>query len=223
MWLTKLKLMHEDCPIVKRCERFGTIVLSYPSTWYEKKGSKYATTNCYFQGGEEKVKKRFIKDLKADKQITHVEVSGDLFTYEINLGKKGQHVMLYHTKRIFFVGPVINHYDGHEYWEVASWERKELEKFIKDLSAHMDTADIIYIKESPIKGIYFPHVMPNLTKNQQKALEIAYNNGYYFYPRKTNLKKLAKIAEIGVSTFQEHLRKAELKLLPAIISYHLKT
>ena len=37
MWITKLKLMHKDCPIVTRCKKFKLIVLSYPSTWYEKK------------------------------------------------------------------------------------------------------------------------------------------------------------------------------------------
>ena len=33
---------------------------------------------------------------------------------------------------------------------------------------------------------------------------------------------MARIAKIGISTFQEHLRKAELKLLPVIIEYQMK-
>ena len=64
--------------------------------------------------------------------------------------------------------------------------------------------------------------MPKLTKNQKKAIEIAYNSGYYTYPRKMSLEDLAKIAGIGISTFQEHLRKAEMKLLPVIIENQLK-
>jgi len=219
MWITKLQLQHKDCPIVMRCVRFGVIVLSYPSTWYEHRGVKYATTNCFFQDSDEKKKKAFLEDLKADKRITKVDVAGDIFTYEINLGKEGEHVMLYHTKRIFFARPVTNHYDGYEYWEVASWERKDLEKFIVELEKHMDICNILRFENSPLNNIYVPNVMPSLSKQQKIALELAYEQGYYSYPRKVTLRQLAKKSKVGLSTFQEHLRKAELRILPAIIKY----
>ena len=222
MWITKLKLKHEDCPIVKRCQKFNLIVFSYPSTWYTKKNKKFATTTCYFQSSDEKQKKKFIDDLKSYRRISNLEVSGDVFTYEINLGREGEHVMLYHTKEIIFVRPVVNHFDGHEYWEVASWKRAELEKFIKELKRHMDKCEILKLENSPLTDVYFPNVMPKLSKSQKEALEIAYRNGYYSYPRKITLEKLAKIAKIGTSTFQEHLRKAELKLLPVIIEQKIK-
>ncbi|NQV09374.1 helix-turn-helix domain-containing protein [Candidatus Woesearchaeota archaeon] len=222
MWITKLQLRHEDCPIVNRCQKFNLIVLSYPSTWYEKKGIKYATTTCFFQGNDEEQKKKFIDDLRADRRITNLDVSGDIFTYEINLGEKGEHVMLYHLKQIVFVKPTINHYDGHEYWEVASWKREELEKFIKVLKGHMDICKIVKMENSPLSDVYFPNVMPKLSKSQKMALELAYQNDYYSYPRKISLQELAKLAKIGTSTFQEHLRKAEMKLLPTIIEYQMK-
>ena len=222
MWITKLKLKHADCPIVNRCEKFNLIVLSYPSIWYEKKGKKFATTTCYFQSNDEKQKKKFIDDLKSDRRISNLEVSGDVFTYEINLGKEGEHVMLYHNKNIIFVKPTVNHYDGHEYWEVASWKREELEDFIKSLKSHMNVCEILKMENSPLTDVYFPNVMPKLSTHQKTALELAYRNGYYSYPRKVTLEQLAKIAKIGVSTFQEHLRKAELKLLPTIIEYQIK-
>jgi predicted DNA binding protein len=168
-------------------------------------------------------KKKFIADLKSDKRITNLEVSGDFFTYEIKLSKEGEHVMLYHSKEIFFVKPVVNHFDGHEYWEVASWKKEELQKFIISLKKHMNTCTIMKIEKSPLTDVYFPNVMPKLSSHQKKALGLAYENGYYKYPRDINLEQLAKIAKVSVSTFQEHLRKAELKLLPAIIEQQLKS
>ncbi len=222
MWITKLQLRHNDCPIVTRCQKFKLLVLSYPSTWYNKKGSKYATTTCYFQSSDEEKKKKFITDLKADKRITKVDISGDILTYEINLGKSGEHVMLYHDKRIFFVKPVVNHYDGHEYWEVAAWEKKELQQFIESLKKHMNICKILKMESSPLSDVYFPNIMPKVSPKQKKALELAYYHGYYAYPRKITLEELAKIAKVGISTFQEHLRRAELKLLPVIIEYTLK-
>ena len=189
--------------------------------WYEKKKHKYATTTCYFQTNDEGKKQKFLIDLKADRRITNLEISGDIFTYEIDLGKEGEHVMLYHQKQIFFVKPVVNHYDGHEYWEVAAWKRENLELFIKALKEHMDIAKILKLENSPLTDVYFPNVMPKLSKGQKNALELAYNNGYYTYPRTISLEGLAKIAKVGISTFQEHLRKAELKLLPVIIEYQM--
>jgi len=222
MWITKLQLRHEDCPIVTRCQKFKLIVFSYPSTWYEEKGKKLATTTCFFQSNDEDKKKKFINDLKSDRRITNIEVSGDVFTYEIKLANDGEHVMLYHTRNIIFVKPVVNHFDGHEYWEVASWKREEIEKFIQSLKKHMNTCKILKMENSPLTDVYFPNVMPKISINQKKALELAYAHGYYSYPRKISLEKLAKIAKVGVSTFQEHLRKAELKLLPVIIEYQIQ-
>lgn len=219
MWITKLQLQHKDCPIVTRCVKFGVIVLSYPSTWYEYKGSKYATTSCFFQDSDEKKKKAFLDDLRADKRITKIDIAGDMFTYEINLGKEGEHVMLYHTKRIFFARPVTNHSDGYEYWEVASWERKDLERFIAALEKHMDVCNIQRFENSALDDIYVPNVMPSLSKHQKEALELAYGHGYYSYPRKVTLRQLAKKAKLSLATFQEHLRKAELRILPTIIKY----
>lgn len=205
-----------------RCQKFQLLVFSYPSTWYEQKGHKFATTTCYFQSQDEEKKRKFLADLKADHRITNLEVAGDTFTYEINLGKKGEHVMLYRPQQIFFVKPTINHFDGHEYWEVASWKRDELEKFIKRLKEHMDVATILKLESSLLTDVYFPNVMPKLSVGQKNALELAYQNGYYSYPHKITLEQMAKKAKIGISTFQEHLRKGELKLLPVIIEQQIK-
>jgi predicted DNA binding protein len=221
MWITKLKLMHKDCPIVTRCKRFRLVVFSYPSTWYVERGKKFSTTTCYFQSSDESKKNAFIEDLRADKRITHLEISGNIFSYEIDLGKKGEHVMLYYARQIIFVKPVVNHYDGHEYWEVASWKREVLEQFIDELKTHMDACVILKIENVPLTDVYFPNVLPKLSKGQQEAIELAYNEGYYSYPRKVSLEDLARISQVGVSTFQEHLRKAEVKLLPVIMSYQI--
>ena len=40
---------------------------------------------------------------------------------------------------------------------------------------------------------------------------------YYNFPRKTELKDMAKEAGISLSTFREHLRKAEKKIMPDVI------
>ena len=63
--------------------------------------------------------------------------------------------------------------------------------------------------------------MPNISKEQKNALKIAYNNNYYSYPRKISIENLAKLAKKSTSTFQEHLRKAEIKIMPNFIANYL--
>ena len=61
------------------------------------------------------------------------------------------------------------------------------------------------------------NILPKLTEKQEKAVYLAIKSGYYEYPRKTDVKGLAFKEGLSFSTFQEHLRKAENKLIPFAI------
>nr|WP_272904676.1 helix-turn-helix domain-containing protein [Halobacterium sp. TGN-42-S1] len=52
-----------------------------------------------------------------------------------------------------------------------------------------------------------------LTDRQLAALQLALECGYYEQPRRTSLRDLADRTSVARSTFEEHLRKAENKLL----------
>ncbi len=222
MWQMKIKAKHNDYPIVNRSEKFGVTVLSYPSTWYKHGAEKRVTHICFMQGSPER-KTVYLKDLEKDTNITRLEVEGDIFTYEYRLRKGGQHVQLYYNNKMVFVEPVLNSTDGHEYWHVASWDREVLSKFYRDLLVNMNYCEILSLKQSKLKNVYFPNVMPALSTEQEKAVTLAYEYGYYHYPRKITLRQLAKIAGgVSLSTFQENLRKAEIILLPHLIEQRIK-
>ena len=216
MWITKLKLMHKDCHIVPRCQKFNVTSYAYPTGAYTKKGHKYVT-GIHFLQGEENNKKAFFRDLKKDKRVKRIEISGNIYSYEVDLGRQGEHVQLYYNPQIFFVKPVINSPEGFEYWEVTSWNRTILEKFIQTLEKHMDYCKVLKIEETKKLDIYFPLTFPQLPTKQKEAIEFAYKRRYYSYPKKITIKNLAKEAKVSVPTFQEHLRKAEIKLLPFIM------
>ena len=59
-------------------------------------------------------------------------------------------------------------------------------------------------------------MLPDLTKKQKQALELAINNGYYDYPKKITMEKLAKLMKISYSTYQQHLKTSESKIMPSI-------
>ncbi len=221
MWQMKLKVKHNDCPVVTRLEKFHFNVLSYPSTWYKHGREKRVTHICFMQGSPE-AKTAFLKDFEKDKDLVRLEVEGDVFTYEYRLRRGGQHVQLYYNAKMVFVEPVLNSPDGHEYWHVASWDREVLSKFYRDLLDNMDYVEILSLKESKLKNVYFPNIMPSLSKEQEKAATLAYEHGYYHYPRRIALRQLAKIAGVSLSTFQENLRRAEIVLLPHLIEQRIK-
>jgi len=75
-------------------------------------------------------------------------------------------------------------------------------------------AEMIKINKEKITNISFTTTLPELTKKQKQAFEVAMHNGYYEYPRTVELKQLAKIMKVSYSTYQEHLRKAESKIIP---------
>jgi predicted DNA binding protein len=63
--------------------------------------------------------------------------------------------------------------------------------------------------------------MPTLTTRQREALRIAYEDGYYELPRETETEAIA--AQLGVSrrTAEEHLRRAERKVMDSVVRYVL--
>ena len=91
-------------------------------------------------------------------------------------------------------------------------------KFINNLEKSKIEVEIQKIAKTKLDEVHFPKIMPKLTKRQKRAIEIAITKRYYSYSRKINLEDLAKEMKVGVSTFQEHLRKAENKIIP-LFSY----
>jgi Predicted DNA binding protein len=57
-----------------------------------------------------------------------------------------------------------------------------------------------------------------LTDRQRQALQMAFHAGYFDFPRSTDARTVAAAIGIAQSTFSQHLRTAEQKLLGALFS-----
>jgi predicted DNA binding protein len=60
-------------------------------------------------------------------------------------------------------------------------------------------------------------LVSKLTDKQMDAVIAAYNNGYYQTPREIRVDGIAKRLEVPRTTLQEHLNKAENKLISSIV------
>jgi predicted DNA binding protein len=106
--------------------------------------------------------------------------------------------------------------DGHEEWSVlVHAPRRAVIETLDTIRAERDAE----ISLERIAGVETPmgHSMDeregHLSPRQQEALTLARERGYYEWPREVTAGELA--AELGVAktTFLEHLRRAESKLL----------
>lgn len=213
MWITRLKIKH-DCIIGNRCEKFKVTTTGTAFNVFQEKGITYSPQIQTLHGEKSNIKS-FIKDLKKDKRVKNLEVEGNTIFYT-EIRKEKIPSSFYHPKLIY-VKPVFVDINGFEYWEVASWTKKILTEFIGHIEKEIKNLEIMKIEETKLTDIYFSRLMPKLTENQKRAVELAFENGFYEWPKKTNLIKLAKIMNVSVPTFREHLKRAEEKLMPDLI------
>jgi len=214
MWVCKLKLFDEEDIYTTITKKFNVTLLGYPISHY-KKGKKIFLISCGILQGDEENKKKFLKDMRRDERIKKLDFKKDFLTI-LASQPITKEIGFFYNPAIIYIKPVINAPDGYEYWEIASWERAELMKLI-NTAIKKYKGELLTIKQTKLEDIFLPHIMPKLTNMQKKVIELAYKSGYYSYPRKTNIKKIARQLRISFATCQEHLRKAEIKLLPLMI------
>lgn len=114
--------------------------------------------------------------------------------------------------------PPTIHRQGWEHYSVIAFDEGDVRALIQDLESDRD---IDVLSKTAITNQEIPHSMlapvdqlfEDLTDRQLAALRLALENGYYEQPRKTSLRELAEQTSVARSTFEEHLRKAENKLL----------
>lgn len=213
MWITRVKIKH-DCIIGNRCEKFKVTTIGTAFNVFQENGITHSP-QIHTVHGDEKSIKKFIKDLKKDKRVKNLEVEGNII-FLIEVRKEKIPATFYHS-RLIYVKPVFVDTEGYEYWEVASWKKAILIDFIEHLEKNIKNVEVLKIQQTKLTDIYFSRLMPKLTPAQKRAIEFAFEKGYYKWPKKTNFGELAKQMNISVPTFREHLKRAEEKLMPDLI------
>jgi len=207
----KIKLPSERQLIGKFAVKHGVTVTGYPLSYWKDKKALYVV-GAGFVFGEEKKKKAFLKDMIHHPDISDVEVNKD---FMIAVIKQPLFTEPAYDPRIIRTKPTVINKNGLHIWELASFNRTLLEKVLKFAIKKLG-ATMLKFKEEKITNISFTQLLPRLTDKQKDAIEIAINSGYYEYPKRIKMEKLAKIMGIAYSTYQAHLKKAEGRLVPYI-------
>ena len=214
MWLLKLKIKH-NCTIGNRCKEFKVLCYSIPLGNWKEKGYLFTSERHTLEGAPENIKK-FLKDIKKDRKVTGLEISGNTMFF---IGKyKEKTPSSFYTQKMFFTKPVFVDDKGYEYWEIASYNKNVLSNFLEELEKqNYENLKVLQFRNIKLNNIYFPAIAPDLTEKQKGVFELAIREGYYDIPKRTDLIKLAKIKKVSIATFQEHLKRVEAKIIPRLI------
>ncbi len=214
MWILKFTNWHKTCVIRPLCVKHDVTDLVYLINQWQDKEHWYYTELHILQGSSE-AKKKFLHDMKKDPTTKNIEPCGE---HIITLNARPITKKFYSTlfdPRIIHVKPVVQRADGFEDWELASWDKEPLMKVLKIPEFEIK---VKCIQQEHLQDIFLPHIHPKLPPKQREAIELAVKEGYYDVPRLTDIAQLAKIAKISRPTFQEHLQRAEKKLVPFLVA-----
>ena len=114
--------------------------------------------------------------------------------------------------------PPTVHRHGWEQYSLIAFDEDDIRALHEDLDSDRE---IEVVSKTGLEETEIPHslLMPidqlfgELTDRQLAALQIALENGYYEQPRACSVSELAEQSTVARATFEEHLRKAENKLV----------
>jgi len=104
-----------------------------------------------------------------------------------------------------FLDSATSKMDGLLKWSVVAPNAESLKELVGKLMALGCSVEL--------KKISRLNTTSELTKTQEKVLQMAYELGYFEIPRRINLEKLAKRLEISKATLDVIIRRAQKKII----------
>ena len=153
----------------------------------------------------------------SNEQKAHLIIETCACNTENSVGKNIEDFDLLH------VSPVV-YSKGWEYYRIIAFRHEDLKRFLERMEGHGFTYEIV--RKVPFNGFIASSLtmtadalFSDLTEKQMDALLMAHNSGYYLFPRKNDIQQIAAKRRVPRTTFQEHLKKAENKIVSSLIPY----
>lgn len=113
---------------------------------------------------------------------------------------------------------------GWEYYRIISFSEKDARNVFAQLGKYcvVEVISRRAIKSGAVKEtmlVSTSALFGGLTRKQVQALVFALENGYYQVPKKVTTEEMASKLRLPRTTYEEHLRKAEGKVLRSMAPY----
>ncbi|MFH1750867.1 MAG: helix-turn-helix domain-containing protein [Candidatus Micrarchaeota archaeon] len=211
MWIAELKIKREKSVLIAATAKFDVVVASYYLNVYSHKGKAFVNKVSLVQGAD---KEGYIKLLVSHMGSKVRTVEGNQVFYQ-HEGMDAFNAQVMNSE-VIFIKPIIGK-GGFEFWTIASWSKKNLHDLEKRI-AKMSGVKIwlISLHEEPV-DMFLPNVFEHLSEKQRAAIKKAALLGYYEFPRKISAEQIAGKEGVDESTFREHIRKAEARIIKAAL------
>lgn len=146
---------------------------------------------------------------------------GRLFLLQCTCGRYDSYWNIVDANECFEAPPAVFQ-DGWGYFRALTLTDDRLRGLLGDFRKR-GTAELLRKRELPLSAlptsVWVHTLFGELTSRQMDALLQAHRAGYYQSPRQVTTADVAKGAGIGRSTYEEHLRKGENRILEALVPY----
>ncbi len=212
MWVGEFKAWHKSSVLLELTKGIDGHIANYYLNAFTEKGKDYLFRVALCAGRE---KEKLKEGIRRDPRIRVMGIEGDQVFFAIESKTVFHKLML--DRKEFMAKPIILK-DGWEYWTVASWRKEDLTALFDKINSLKGeaSAEIVSIKEQKL-NLFLPNALESLTGKQREIMQKAFKAGYYSFPRKASLEDIAKKQGIPRTTFQNHLRKAENKIISAVV------
>lgn len=122
----------------------------------------------------------------------------------------------------FVDAPPAIYQDGWGYFRVLGFEEERSRDLFRALNK-LGPTELIRKREIPLSflptSVWVNSLFADLTAKQADALLKAHRYGYYSSPREVTTESIARSLGVSRSTYEEHLRKAENRIMASLIPY----
>ncbi|HYB75572.1 MAG TPA: helix-turn-helix domain-containing protein [Nitrososphaerales archaeon] len=113
---------------------------------------------------------------------------------------------------------------GWEWYRVIAFSKKDIKALFDDLDkfCKVEMVSRRTVEDGSMRDTFIISTVSlfgELTEKQAQALVLALNSGYYRVPKKATTEEIAGRLSLPRTTYEEHLRKAESKVLMAVAPY----
>ncbi len=120
--------------------------------------------------------------------------------------------------------PPIVYREGWESWRVIAWNEESVREMFQKIRSIGDVQieSLRAIENARMEQMMLmpaSDIFSGLTDRQISAVVLGLENGYYSLPSETKVERLAQGAGLSLSTFSEHLRKAEKRIFRNLRPY----
>ncbi len=118
--------------------------------------------------------------------------------------------------------PPVVYRDGWSYFRAVSLDEDRSRELFREFRGR-GPAELLRKRELPMSvlptSVWTHSLFGDLTEKQVDALAQAHRLGYYTSPRQITTEHIAKALGVSRSTYEEHLRKAENRIVAALMPY----